>query len=158
MSSARILDSVSISQFNELKEALYKMREDFSALRDDNKILQKQNKELLEKVRGLEKTHENLQNEVKDSKKQIRVLESKLSIYEVFLKTKRSCFQYESSQVVKKMKTNVTETSFESLNDDNLYDILKFTGEKSYVLFGLLNKRCNRIFQAKYNYPAISSR
>lgn len=39
--------------------------------------------------------------------------------------------------------------SFESLNDDVLHQILLYTGIKSYVLFGILNKRCREVFLTK---------
>lgn len=65
---------------------------------------------------------------------------------------------------MKKTKTNngdtsemddcnkIDKASFDSLSDDNLSDILRFVGTNSYTVFGLLNKRCNKIF-SEYNIP-----
>eukprot|EP00594_Rhizosolenia_setigera_P009012 CAMPEP_0178954430 /NCGR_PEP_ID=MMETSP0789-20121207/8983_1 /TAXON_ID=3005 /ORGANISM="Rhizosolenia setigera, Strain CCMP 1694" /LENGTH=477 /DNA_ID=CAMNT_0020635825 /DNA_START=32 /DNA_END=1466 /DNA_ORIENTATION=+ len=36
--------------------------------------------------------------------------------------------------------------NFNSLNDDNLDEILQFTGERCYATFGLINKRCKQTF------------
>eukprot|EP00594_Rhizosolenia_setigera_P002023 CAMPEP_0178946384 /NCGR_PEP_ID=MMETSP0789-20121207/4254_1 /TAXON_ID=3005 /ORGANISM="Rhizosolenia setigera, Strain CCMP 1694" /LENGTH=398 /DNA_ID=CAMNT_0020626367 /DNA_START=52 /DNA_END=1249 /DNA_ORIENTATION=+ len=47
-------------------------------------------------------------------------------------------------------------SSFESLSDDLLHDVLEFTGKKSYAVFGLLDKRCNQVF-ADYNLPKETS-
>eukprot|EP00594_Rhizosolenia_setigera_P001781 CAMPEP_0178952886 /NCGR_PEP_ID=MMETSP0789-20121207/8104_1 /TAXON_ID=3005 /ORGANISM="Rhizosolenia setigera, Strain CCMP 1694" /LENGTH=317 /DNA_ID=CAMNT_0020634067 /DNA_START=235 /DNA_END=1188 /DNA_ORIENTATION=+ len=73
---------------------------------------------------------------------------------------KRTQENQESSQSSKKSKTATSASSndlntktspneycgFSDLNDDTLHEILEFTGKKSYRVFGLLNKRCNKIF------------
>lgn len=79
---------------------------------------------------------------------------------------KRTQDNQESSQSSKKSKTSTSTTSndlntkisaneycgFTDLNDDTLHEILEFTGKKSYRVFGLLNKRCNKIFPM-YDIP-----
>lgn len=42
--------------------------------------------------------------------------------------------------------TIATTTNFESLNDDTLLHILYFVGPNSFLSYGLINKRCNHIF------------
>lgn len=46
---------------------------------------------------------------------------------------------------------------FETLNDDNLREILSFVGEESYVSYGLVNQRCNKIFDT-YNLEKVSNK
>jgi len=41
-------------------------------------------------------------------------------------------------------------SGFSSLNDDVLYLILQFFSTKSYIIFGILDKRCHQIFLTKY--------
>lgn len=50
---------------------------------------------------------------------------------------------------------DVAAASFNSLPDDVLIQILEFEGKKSYVLLGLLNKRCKQLFET-YKIPKIS--
>eukprot|EP00594_Rhizosolenia_setigera_P016516 CAMPEP_0178966136 /NCGR_PEP_ID=MMETSP0789-20121207/16743_1 /TAXON_ID=3005 /ORGANISM="Rhizosolenia setigera, Strain CCMP 1694" /LENGTH=194 /DNA_ID=CAMNT_0020651345 /DNA_START=126 /DNA_END=710 /DNA_ORIENTATION=+ len=47
------------------------------------------------------------------------------------------------------------DASFDSLTDDVLYHIVEFVGKKCYFPFGLLDKRCNRIFN-EYNLPKVT--
>jgi len=136
-----------------------KHRNEISLLRAD---MEKQNKELVKEIQEVKQANEKLQSQFDELKKQNEVLISIQSSENLSGNSseKRKLGTHEDQQstalINKKIKGTSDGASFNDLSDDLLHDVLLFTGKESYIMYGLLNKQCNALFDT-YGYPKESS-
>lgn len=134
-------------------------RNEISLLRAD---MEKQNKELVKEIQEVKQANEKLQSQFDELKKQNDVLISIQSSENLSGNSseKRKVGTHEDQQstmlINKKIRGTSDGATFNDLSDDLLHDILLFTGKESYIMYGLLNKRCNALFDT-YGYPKESS-
>lgn len=124
--------------------------------------MEKQNKELVKEIQEVKQANEKLQSQFDELKKKNDVLISIQSSENLSGNSseKRKLGTHEDQQstalINKKIKGTSDGASFNDLSDDLLHDILLFTGKESYIMYGLLNKQCNALFDT-FGYPKESS-
>lgn len=113
-----------------------------SSIKTELSVLKNQNSKLLEKMKDHEKKFEILEHENDKLRKELNDLKEEQSI------VKRRDEKLPDKNDEPSDDKIDTISSFESLSDDLLHNILEFVGN-SYSKFGLINKQCNKIYDVK---------
>lgn len=150
------------AELEELKHAFLTMKEN-----SDKALttLKEQNKKLVERNIVLETSHEKQQERLDVLERENLELRKKKAEF----KDSESISHQEQDHDTKELENHPAkknysfdsicdhnyDASFSSLTDDVLYHIVEFVGKKCYFPFGLLDKRCKRIFN-EYNLPKVT--
>lgn len=159
-------DTHFLAELEELKHSFLTMKEN-----SDKAVttLKEQNKKLVERIVLLETSHEKQQERLDVLERENLELRKKKAEFKDSESISHQEQDHNDHNDTKELENHPTkknysfvstrdhnyDASFSSLTDDVLYHIVEFVGKKCYFPFGLLDKRCNRIFN-EYNLPKVT--